>query len=215
MFQFEKLSKPYLRDFIIQRIPKNGRILDLACGNSPFQSELIERIGCDYVPGNGVDVIADAHSLPFKSSSFDTLICLEALEHFHSPAQSVKEISRVLRSEGTLIMTIPFCYPVHEAPYDFQRFTAYGLKKLISPYFKDIEIGEIFNESQTLGILLQRITYQSEMAQFKKIIINIIAKILFYTKFFSGSKAYQNIDKTIEGAFFTANYYLIATRKEK
>ena len=178
-------------------------ILDLACGNSPFQDQLKNRVGCDYVLGKGVNVLADSHYLPFQNEIFDTIICLEALEHFHTPEIAVKEMARVLKPNGSLILTIPFCY------------TEYGLRKLFSPKFENIHIEPVFNESQSVAILLQRLAFQSDISAFKFYCINILSYFLFSYNIFKSKKRYQSISKTIEGPFLTANYCLTASRSKK
>lgn len=215
MYHFKKVGKEYMRKFIFNKIPQNGLILDLACGNSPFQDQLKNRVGCDYVLGKGVNVLADSHYLPFQNEIFDTIICLEALEHFHTPEIAVKEMARVLKPNGSLILTIPFCYPVHEAPYDFQRYTEYGLRKLFSPKFENIHIEPVFNESQSVAILLQRLAFQSDISAFKFYCINILSYFLFSYNIFKSKKRYQSISKKIEGPFLTANYCLTASRSKK
>jgi SAM-dependent methyltransferase len=66
--------------------------------------------------------------LPFEVASFDTVVCTEVLEHVPEPAQVVREIARVLKPNGYVILTTPLYYPIHEEPYDFFRFTPFGLR---------------------------------------------------------------------------------------
>jgi SAM-dependent methyltransferase len=84
-------------------------------------------------------VSADAHRLPFEDESFDVIVANNVIEHLKNPALGVAEMRRVLRPEGTILYTIPFLYPVHEAPNDYTRFTASGLRQLFSE-FRSVEI---------------------------------------------------------------------------
>lgn len=75
------------------------------------------------------DVFADGSALPFSDGSIDCVTCLEVLEHVAGPAVVMSEISRVLRPGGRAWISMPFLYPVHDAPFDFQRYTRYGLRR--------------------------------------------------------------------------------------
>lgn len=75
------------------------------------------------------DVFADACRLPISDESVDAVICLEVIEHVADPVRAVCEIGRVLRPGGTAWLSMPFLYPLHNQPYDFQRYTEYGLRR--------------------------------------------------------------------------------------
>ncbi len=78
----------------------------------------------------GVDVSADAHSLPFRDAVFQRVECDAVLEHVRSPEQVMREIRRVLAPGGFAHLVTPFCHPFHEYPRDYRRFTIDGLKEL-------------------------------------------------------------------------------------
>ncbi|MGH7636200.1 MAG: class I SAM-dependent methyltransferase, partial [Gemmatimonadaceae bacterium] len=75
-------------------------------------------------------VVGDGHRLPFADASFDVILANNVIEHFHDPAAGVAEMRRVLGPGGLVLYTIPFLYPIHEAPHDYTRFTRYGLARL-------------------------------------------------------------------------------------
>lgn len=112
-----------------------GRLLDAGCGNQPFRewyAPHVERIHClDAAPLEGVDVIGFADQLPFADQSFDTLLVTEVLEHVGDVERAAHEIHRVLVPGGHALITVPYLYPTHEAPYDFRRFTHFGLAALL------------------------------------------------------------------------------------
>lgn len=78
----------------------------------------------------GVDVAADAHSLPFRDDLFQRVECDAVLEHVRSPEEVMREIRRVLAPGGYAHLVTPFCHPFHEYPKDYRRFTIDGLKEL-------------------------------------------------------------------------------------
>lgn len=111
-----------------------GRLLDLGCGNRPYRPWLT-RIS-HYVPydldvgGSTPDVVGHAEILPFATNSFDSVLCTQVLEHVSEPWQTIEEIARVLRPGGKLLLSTPQAEQLHEPPYDFYRYTRYGLEHL-------------------------------------------------------------------------------------
>jgi SAM-dependent methyltransferase len=114
----------------------SGVLLDLGAGNQPFKvwySGLAAKcVAVDVSPAPGLDVLSMAAELPFGSATFDTVLCTSVLEHVHDAEAAVGEIARILKPGGRLIITIPFLYPTHEAPYDFWRTTHWGLRSVLT-----------------------------------------------------------------------------------
>lgn len=112
-----------------------GDLLDLGCGNQPYrtwyESLATTCVAYDVAATPGVDVVGVAELLPFRDQAFDTVFATEVLEHVDNAEQAVAEIARVLRPGGIALVTVPFIYPVHEAPHDHRRFTQFGLVALM------------------------------------------------------------------------------------
>lgn len=115
-----------------------GRVLDIGCADRWIERQLprgSEYIGLDYLAtgkhmyGSRPDVFADASSLPLAGESVDTVVIFEVMEHLRKPREALQEITRVLRPQGRLLLTMPFLYPVHDAPHDYQRLTIHGLAR--------------------------------------------------------------------------------------
>ncbi len=94
----------------------------------------IEKIGVDIYPSPTVDVICDAHYLPFADESFDGVWVQAVLEHVVEPNRVVSEIYRVLKLGGIVYAETPFMQQVHEAAYDFTRFTVLGHRYLFRSF---------------------------------------------------------------------------------
>jgi SAM-dependent methyltransferase len=126
---------PVSRWLVAQRSIVGGVLLDLGCGNRPYQGwyEVItERaVGLDAAPGSRADIAGFADSLPFREAAFDVVLATEVLEHVADVRATLSEIRRVLRPEGWLVVSVPFLYPTHEAPFDYRRFTHFGLVALL------------------------------------------------------------------------------------
>ena len=100
------------------------------------------------------NIFADVATLPLKSESLDVTICTEVLEHLENPAACASEIYRILRKDGIGFFSVPFMYPVHADPYDYQRFTADGLRHLLSS-FSSVTIYSMGGYLGTLAMLME------------------------------------------------------------
>lgn len=101
--------------------------------NGSIRHHFSDYVGIDMRPGKNVDRVANGHRIPFESEFFDTVICLEMIEHDDRFWITILEISRVLRSGGMAILTAPTIgFARHDYPSDYWRFTEDGLKVLLS-----------------------------------------------------------------------------------
>ncbi len=115
-----------------------GRMLDIGCGDKPykpiFSDVLEEYIGIDREDSKlhtiSPDVYGDFLSLPFENESFDTVLSTQVLDDIHDPDKAMVESFRVLKKGGHFILTSPFFWPIHDEPFDYCRYTKYGLKNL-------------------------------------------------------------------------------------
>lgn len=91
---------------------------------------------------NGEDITGDLLAMPFRGSSFDGVVLTEVLEHCTDPFTAMKEVFRVLRPGGLLLVTSPFLWPWHgiDGSYqDYWRFTHQAWELLLKP-FTDVHI---------------------------------------------------------------------------
>lgn len=115
----------------------HGRVIDLGCGIMPY-AELLPPAVTLY---HGLDItardsrptlIGDVQSLGMlRDASYDSVICLEVLEHVPDPARALAEIARVLADGGVLVLSVPHLSRLHEIPHDYYRYTEYGLRYLL------------------------------------------------------------------------------------
>lgn len=114
-----------------------GEVLDVGCAEGLIRGALrssTRYVGLDYLTTASAlyrtrpDVYGDACRLPFADASFDSVLLLDVLEHVANPESALAEARRVLRPDGRLVLTIPFAYPLHDQPHDFQRLTEHGLR---------------------------------------------------------------------------------------
>jgi SAM-dependent methyltransferase len=113
-----------------------GKLLDVGCGDKPYASLLScsRHVGLDIASSphckSNFDATYDGVVLPFGDAEFDSALCTEVLEHCRDPQRVVQEMWRVLKPGGYALVTVPMVIHHHEEPWDFQRFTWYGMKEL-------------------------------------------------------------------------------------
>jgi 2-polyprenyl-3-methyl-5-hydroxy-6-metoxy-1,4-benzoquinol methylase len=142
----------FIYGFLEEHISKyrhlaKGKLIDVGCGQKPFK-HLFENIdsyyGVDIVENSQADLICDVLDLKIEDSSADTVLCTQVLEHVSEPNTLMCELSRICKKGGVVLLTAPHICRIHLEPYDFFRFTRFGLKYLFERNgFEIIEIEEI------------------------------------------------------------------------
>lgn len=210
---FQKITRRNLNAFL-EKYATERKVLDIGAGGSSYGRFFPNRLTIDIDPKRKPDIVADAHSLPFKDKEFEFVLCTEVLEHLKNPTKAINEIKRVLKNDGILILTTRFVYPIHDSPRDYWRFTKYGLREL----FKDWNILELTPETQpfsTIGVLLQRIAFQTKLRANKplKSILFILAYFFNHINFLI-KQEYGDIKKeTEEEEIMPSGYYLVCKKK--
>ena len=152
----------------LQPMP-NDLILDVGCGSGNITFKIaeseanIELIGIDtsllniktcigWKYSNCDFVVADAHNLPFKANIFTKSYSNCVLEHTTDPYQVIGEMSRVIRSQGDVILTVDSWDSVHFIPLRWIYSRYYGIKHYISKE-------QILEYCQKAGIEVTEVSY--------------------------------------------------------
>ena len=124
-----------------------GRLLDYGSGGQPYR-RLFETQVDTYVAADVAvygDLVPDIRlvpneAIPCDDTSFDTVLATQTLEHVPDPDFYLSECARVIKPGGSLILTAPMQWRHHEVPYDYFRYTRFGLKLLLERHGFAVDI---------------------------------------------------------------------------
>ena len=133
------IARAGLRDAMMELAPGlSGNLLDVGCGSKPYRSlfTVDTYIGLDIDnkisrQRGAADQFYDGNAFPFFNDSFDSVLCNQVLEHVFNPDDFLGEIARVIKPGGKLLLTVPFVWDEHEQPYDYARYSSFGLHALL------------------------------------------------------------------------------------
>ena len=114
-------------DNVLEPLAAGQRGLNVGAGERRAHPALIT---VDVARSPAIDCVADARRLPFQDRAFLVVISQEALEHIPDPFRAVREMGRVLKHSGRLLLQTPFVLGYHPDPEDYWRFTAAGVRGL-------------------------------------------------------------------------------------
>lgn len=168
------------------RLLKSGLVLNLGCGSYDRYRQFLERAGrvlnIDLKISPIVDVIGDAHALPLKDNSIDSILCTQVFEHLLYPHIAIVEIARVLKPGGIAIISVPQTNELHEEPFDYFRFTKYALTHLANE--AGLEVVELIQRGGFYSVLSQSVIrylierYKGYQSKFANYIISLLAGIV-------------------------------------
>lgn len=125
-----KATKEALEKFAVNKV-----VLDAGAGRMAYK-QLITSVAKKYISSDfqkthpDLDVVIDIEKMSKKVQPVDVVFCSQVLEHVPHPWVAMKEISAVLKKNGTAIITVPHLAYLHNLPYDFFRYTDMGLRSL-------------------------------------------------------------------------------------
>lgn len=142
LFMPAYIDRKSIYDFIKRtgkKLGKVNKVLDFGCGCKPYRNlfDAQKYIGIDVeVPENSSgevepDILYDGKILPFEAETFDTVLSSQVFEHIYDISMSINEIYRVTKKGGVLCATVPFVAAEHSKPYDFFRYTEFGIRQML------------------------------------------------------------------------------------
>lgn len=195
LFKSDYIVRKCIYDFIKENTHLiKGKFMDFGCGEKPYKSlfNVKEYIGVD-VKDSGhpkesksADIFYDGHTIPINDNYFNSALATQCFEHIFNIDEIISEINRVLKPKGILLITLPLIWEEHEIPFDFFRYTEYGIKELLIKNGFDI-ISIQKSESYKNALHQMNINYatyryflkKSKIKHIRLIISNIWNNIMF------------------------------------
>jgi len=164
----------------------NGYSLNIGAGST--KTKISHCVELEYSIHRNTDIVSDAHCLPFKDEVFDAVVSFNTFEHLHNPFSAAKEIFRVLKPGGKLILRTAFLQPLHEEPVHYYNATKYGVLNWFSELdIETCQVSENFNPAFTLAWLSTDI-----LASVKQVFGQKVSEKLSKTTLDSWSKIWLN-----------------------
>jgi SAM-dependent methyltransferase len=127
------------------------------------------------------DVFYDGSKFPFEDATFDSVICSQVLEHVFEPDFFISEICRVLKPGGKVMLTVPFIWDEHEQPYDFARYSSFGLVHLLGKAgFRILHHEKIGGDYSTIFQLSNAYFFKATQKLPKAVVIGLVGIIFCF-----------------------------------
>lgn len=162
----------------------NGKLLDIGCGTKPYKniSNVDEYIGLEIDDeGNRLhqfaDVFYDGKTIPFQDKEFDSILSNQVFEHVFNPNNFLREVNRITKIGGLFLITVPFVWDEHEQPFDYARYSSFGLKHILSE--NGFEIVELRKSNNGIEVIFQLINdYIYKITLSKNVYFNLITTLI-------------------------------------
>jgi SAM-dependent methyltransferase len=193
-----------------------GCVYDLGCGERPYEKDILQHassyVGVDWsntLHDLRADIVADLNKdLPIESEVADNVVSFQVLEHLSEPRKMLCEAFRILRPGGGLFLAVPFQWHVHEEPWDFFRYTRFGLLKLLGEAgFAQIEI-EAFTGFWTTWVL----KFNYHTTRFTRGAWGRVTRRLFAPIWYADQVAAPVMDRLFPAEGETAWYFVTARK---
>ncbi len=116
-----------------------GKMMDFGCGSKPYKHlfNVESYLGVDFQndghphDDEEIDLFYNGKTIPMPDQYFDSVLSSEVFEHIFNLDEVLKEIHRVMKTGGNLLITCPFVWNEHEAPHDYARYSRYALEDIM------------------------------------------------------------------------------------
>ena len=187
--------KTEIKSAFLEYNKKAEKFLDIGSGISPVSPVLKETLFMDlsiksinFLKKQGHNAkVGSITKIPLKDNEFDWIFCSEVLEHIKDYKKAIKELSRVVKKGGKIIITVPvhirYWHSDDEFVGHYRRFNPKELRKdLEKSELKILEekpIGSIIERYLTLFVVKSFKSSNKPITESKVTIIIFVNKILY------------------------------------
>jgi len=220
-------NRSVIREFIkkvAKKTKKGSKVLDAGAGEGRWgelfkhteyktQDKEVGEPNWDY---SKIDYKSDITKIPVNDKTFDVILCTEVLEHLPEPEKALKELSRIIKKKGRLYLTAPQSWGEHEVPYDYYRYTTYGLRYLLEK--TGFKVNKIEKRGGYFKFMAFRmwhiffIPFMNRKELWKRIMSGII-KIILLPFLLLNSLIFYYLDFLDKEKFMTLGYLVEAEKK--
>jgi SAM-dependent methyltransferase len=162
-----------------------GKILDVGCGTKPYEQyfDATAYVGLEIEGRNRkADRFYDGKTFPCEDGEFDGVLTSQVLEHVFNPDEFLGEINRSLRENGLLLLTVPFVWDEHEQPFDYGRYSSFGLRHLLERHgFEVIEHRKSIDDIRAIFQLLNGYIFKKTHTRSAK--VNLLVTLVLMAPF--------------------------------
>lgn len=222
-YRLEQLNKEFSLG-----VQSCDRVLDAGAGEAPYR-DLFKHAKYETADFQKIDksyaeqtYVCDLNKIPVDNSYFDKIIFNQVLEHVPDPQAVMRELHRVLKPGGKLLYTGPFFYEEHEQPYDFYRYTQFGLVHLFEgSNFKIVELdwlegyfGTVAYQFMTMAKYLPWRKKQLELTAAKSLFFVLPISLLLKPFLFFLAILFHRLEvfTKFKSAGYPKNYFAVLTK---
>ena len=166
----------------------HGTVLDFGCGNRSYEHLFdtesmvgleVQQSGHNH-SGENIDIFYDGKTIPFKNTTFDSILSIEVFEHVFNLGKILDELNRVLKPGGYILITYPFVWEEHEQPFDFGRYTSFGIRHLLETH--DFSVTQMYKGGgfiETIFQLWNVYLYKKILSRFRLLQILCVPLLIF------------------------------------
>ncbi len=192
-----------------------GVLLDLGCGRVPlyevYKDYISDNVCVDWSHAFHENPYSDHEFnlnevIPLESERFDTILLTDVLEHISNPDMLWREMARMLKPGGKVIVGVPFLHWIHEEPYDYYRYTEHKLRAFCESNGLAVVSLEPYGGSPevVLDIVAKHISFSRILSAVHLLLSNV------FVKSFVGRKLSARTSR-----YFTPGYCLVARKEQQ
>lgn len=186
----------------VLNVGAGGEVADVLKAHADPRSFQVTSLDID--PARDPDVVGDVAEFDFGDGRFDAVVMCEVLEHVREPAKAIGNVHRALKSGGSLILSTPFVFPLHDQPHDYYRFTRHGLEWLLRDFSK-VTIVERNSWAEAINVLWVRLVKEQNL------VCRLLAPVIVVSALVVSPIA-MLVGRSIKTDFITSGYVTHAVK---
>lgn len=185
---FYFIRRGLYRGILLHSENLSGRLLDFGCGSKPYKKlfKVGEYVGLDMKESGHpydyaeIEAYYDGKVIPFDDNHFDCVFSSEVFEHVFNLQEILGELHRVLKPGGHMLITLPFVWEEHEIPFDFARYTTFGIEHLLcSAGFEVVAKEKTTNYVETVFQMWNAYIWNNYASRYQNLFITASLTIIF------------------------------------